>query len=57
MTREGSFPVITPQELIQRLQKDKLTDCIVNIQLHKLIGLREDSDRRVPAPVKKKVKK
>lgn len=57
MDKGGVFPVITPSQLIQMLWKDELKNCIVNLQLHKLVGLVEDSDRGVPSPQKKRAKK
>ena len=57
----GSF-AISPQELLEWMRADELLDCVVNLQLHKLVGLVEDSGSRdtsdtVIKNVKKKVKK
>jgi 7-carboxy-7-deazaguanine synthase len=57
MMKGGQTPVIVPEELIQWMQEDRLMDCLVNFQLHKLIGLPEDSDRRGKIGAKKSVKK
>ena len=38
------MPGLDPKELIKWAQEDGLTSCIINIQLHKLLDLKEDQD-------------
>lgn len=54
----GSF-AISPQELLEWMRADELMDCMLNIQLHKMIGLIEDAplNKEKSTPPKKKAKK